>query len=564
MISSLTCAATEVFEVIMKSPYSLSFPLLALLILAGCQTTPEQSAETAITTPLTTEQEVSAEPVATATTTKPAALNLDETNTQTKFAASDEVQSGEQTSYDDVWLRVADQLSFPVPDNKRVNIQRNWYQKHPKYMARVTKRADPYLYLIVEKVEQRQLPMELALLPIVESAFDPFAYSHGQASGIWQFIPGTGKRYKLEQDWWYDGRRDIVASTDAALDYLSYLNRFFNGDWLHAIAAYNSGEGRVRSAIRKNQRLGKPTDFWSLDLPKETRAYVPKLLALAELLKNRDQHGMVWPKIANQPKLAEVDTGSQIDLALAAELAGITTDELHRLNPAFNRWATSPDGPHKLLVPIEKAEQFASKLANLDRSERFNWVRHKVKSGDSLIQLAKQYHTSVDVIRQSNKLSGNTIRAGAYLMIPVATSDLSDYRFSVDQRLVKTQSKARSSQRIDYKVKSGDSLWKIANKHKISVRQLAKWNGMAPTDPLKPNQTLVIWSKQKNAKQNISSTTTRKINYKVRSGDSLARIAEKFKVKVSDLIIWNKLDKNKFIQPGQMLQLYVDVTEISS
>ena len=191
---------------------------------------------------------------------------------------------------ENLWLRASNQFAFEIPDNKRVAVQRDWYLKHPAYMERVSKRARPFLYYIIQQIEAREMPLELVLLPIVESAFDPFAYSHGRAAGMWQFIPGTAKRFGIEQTWWYDGRRDVIASTDAALDYLTYLNKMFDGNWLHALAAYNSGEGRVGKAIKRNKQAGKPTDFWSLDLPRETRAYVPKLLALADILKNHETY----------------------------------------------------------------------------------------------------------------------------------------------------------------------------------------------------------------------------------------------------------------------------------
>ena len=208
-----------------------------------------------------------------------------------------------------LWHRMRDQFQFDVPDTQRVNVQKNWYIKHPNYMNRVAKRAKPFLFHIVQKLEEEQLPMELALLPIVESAFDPFAYSHGRAAGMWQFIPSTGKRFGLKQNWWYDGRRDVVASTQGAIEYLKYLNNMFDGDWLHALAAYNSGEGRVQRAIRSNKRAGKPTDFWSLDLPRETRAYVPKLLALSDILRHYEDLGFAWPAVENAPFTEVVEEG---------------------------------------------------------------------------------------------------------------------------------------------------------------------------------------------------------------------------------------------------------------
>ena len=466
-------------------------------------------------------------------------------------AAEDEIK--------DVWQRVRSQLQFSFEDNKRIAAQRNWYLKHPSYMKRVALRAKPFLHLIVEKIEQQNVPMELVLLPIVESAFDPFAYSHGRAAGMWQFIPSTGKRFGMKQTWWYDGRRDVLASTQGAIDYLNYLVKMFDGNWLHALAAYNSGEGRVQRSIRKNKKAGKPTDFWNLDLPKETRAYVPKLLALADILANGDKYSFDWPVIENIPLTEEVMVGSQIDLALAADMAGLTVKELHALNPGYNRWATDPNGPYHLLLPIDRVENFTDELAKTDTSERLNWVRHKVKSGDSLLKLAKQYHTTTDIITQVNELKSNVIIAGEHLIIPVALKSLDSYSLSQDQRLAKTQSKKSGSYKLKHTVKSGDTFWDISREYKVNLRQLAKWNGMAPTDTLRPGKTLVIWVNNVTNGQR-EDAVMRSLTYTVRNGDSLARIAGKFNVKVSDLQKWNQSKLKKYLQPGQKLKIFVDVT----
>lgn len=267
----------------------------------------------------------------------------------------------------DVWERASAKFALTIPDDARVTAQKKWYLKHPEYMSRVVKRAKPFLYYIVEEIEKRDMPMELVLLPIVESAFDPFAYSHGRAAGMWQFVPATGKRFGMDQARWYDGRRDVIASTQGALDYLTYLNKMFDGDWLHALAAYNSGEGRVMRAIKSNKRAGKPTDFWNLSLPRETRAYVPKLLALADILKHKEEYAFAWPEVENVAVIKVVDIGSQVDLAFAADLAGLSLKELHGLNPGFNRWATSPEGPHRLVLPLDKADAFSQALAKIDQ-----------------------------------------------------------------------------------------------------------------------------------------------------------------------------------------------------
>lgn len=459
----------------------------------------------------------------------------------------------------DVWQRVRSQLKFEFADNKRIAAQRNWYLKHPNYMQRVAMRAKPFLHLIVEEMEQQNMPLELVLLPIVESAFDPFAYSHGRAAGMWQFIPSTGKRFGMKQTWWYDGRRDVMASTQGAIDYLNYLVKMFDGNWLHALAAYNSGEGRVQRAIRKNKKMGKPSDFWSLDLPKETRAYVPKLLALADILDKSEQYNFEWPEINNMPLTQEVMVGTQIDLALAAEMAGLTLKELHALNPGYNRWATDPNGPYKLLLPIDKVEKFTVELAKTDSSQRLNWVRHKVKGGDSLLKLAKKYHTTTDIISKVNELRSNVIISGEYLIIPVALKSLESYSLSQEQRLAKTQSKISGAYKLDHTVKSGDTFWDLSREYKVNLRQLAKWNGMAPTDTLRPGKNLVVWVNNVSKGQR-KDAVMRTLTYTVRNGDSLARIAGKFNVKVSDIQKWNQSKLKKYLQPGQKLKIFVDIT----
>ena len=462
----------------------------------------------------------------------------------------------------DVWQRVSDGLRFHIPDDKRVEAQKAWYLKHPEYMKRVVTRAQPFLYYIVDEIEKRDMPMELVLLPIVESAFDPFAYSHGRAAGMWQFIPGTGKRFGMEQTWWYDGRRDVVASTQGALDYLTYLANMFDGNWLHALAAYNSGEGRVSKAIRANKKAGKPTDFWNLRLPRETRAYVPKLLALADILKNRDTYAYAWPEVENVAVIDIVDIGSQVDLAFAADLAGMSLKELHALNPGFNRWATSPEGPHRLVLPLDKASTFADALAKIDRNDRLNWVRYTVKSGDSLSEIASKYHTTVNVVKQVNELKSNTIRVGQAIMVPVALKALDAYSLSQGERLAATQNTKRSAHKITHTVKSGDTLWDIARKYKVSTKKLASWNGMAPNDMLKLGKTLVVWQDAPASKN--SDAIIKQLTYTVRNGDSLSRIASKFNVRINDISKWNNINSKRYLQPGQKLKLFVDVTRLDS
>jgi len=468
----------------------------------------------------------------------------------------------------DLWTQIRDGFALEGAEHKRVQSNLEWFAGHPAYLERVVDRATPYMYLIVDELKRRNMPMEIALLPVVESAFQPFAYSHGRAAGLWQFVPGTGRRYGLRQTWWYDGRRDVAEATRAALDYLQYLHKHFNGDWLHALAAYNSGEGTVARAIRRNQRRGKPTDYWSLDLPRETEGYVPKLLAISTLVANPPAFGVVLGTIPDEPYLTTVETDSQIDLDLAAELAGISLEEIYLYNPGFNRWATDPQGPHRLLLPLDNAEQFTANLADYPADQRITWKRHRVRSGEVLGTLADKYRTTVSMIRSVNHLRGNSIRVGQSLIIPVARKSLKRYSLSASQRLAAVKNREHDGYKQKYQVREGDTLWDIARKYEVGVRQLAKWNGMAPRDPLVPGTTLVIWTRDLKKVSAVNPATfvhpfaddtTRRIAYVVRNGDSLARISRRFRVSISSLKRWNKLDGDRYLQPGQRITLYVDV-----
>lgn len=464
----------------------------------------------------------------------------------------------------DIWPHLRHHFALDLSiNNQKVQAQRDWYGKHQNYMDRVLSRATPYLFYIVEEIKKRDLPMELALLPIVESAYDPFAYSHGRASGIWQFIPTTGQRFGLKQNWWYDGRRDIVASTRAALDYMEYLNKRFNGNWLHALAAYNSGEGTVLKAIRKNKQLNRATDFWSLELPKETRDYVPKLIAIAQLINTPDDFNISLLPIENRPYFEEVTLSGQIDLAQAAELAALDLNTVYTLNPGFNRWATDPDGPHRLLIPLQQAAQFQQALTQLPPGQQVSWQRYTIKSGDSLSEIASKHHITSSLLKQINHLSSDNIRAGKTLLIPSSAKNLDQYQLTSRQRLLTKQQKQVSGKnKINHQVKSGDSFWSLSKKYDVSVSSLARWNNMAPKDPLKIGQNLAVWTKTSQA-GNSGPQVIRKVHYKVRQGDSLSGIASKFNVKVAQLSQWNDLEKKKYLQPGQSLTLFVDVTKLT-
>jgi len=466
------------------------------------------------------------------------------------------------------WYRLQQGMSWPAVDNKRVAAQLNWYLNHRGYLERVMQRAGPILPFVLDELDKKNLPSELALLPVVESAYQTFAYSHGRASGLWQIIPSTGRYLGLSQNWWYDGRRDIIESTRAAIRYLDSLAREFNGDWDLALASYNAGPGKIRSAIRYNKKKNRQTDFWNLTrLRKETKDYVPKLYALKELFGNPELYGLEILPISNELSYEVVELNGQIDLALAADLAGISINELYQLNPAFNRWATAPNGPHRILLPKDKSEKFKLALKEVPAEKRINWVRHKIKTGETLSQISRKYRTTTALIKKVNKIRGTQIRAGKYLTIPTATKSLSSYKLSASARKNKIQNTRRSGDKQIHIVRSGQSLWSISRYYGVSTMALAKWNGIAPIDTLSVGQKLVIWTKKAVKAQHVSYVPAGPVQnlyalrYTVRKGDSLYRIADRFNIRVSDIKRWNKI--GKYLQPGQKIKLYVDITRQS-
>lgn len=468
---------------------------------------------------------------------------------------------------DDIWPRLQAGLMLEYVDHPSVNAQRDWYLKNPQYLQRVQERANRYLFHILEMLHEHDVPYDIALMPIVESAYQAFAYSHGQAAGLWQFIPMSGRRFGLQQNWWKDDRRDVVESTRAAIAYLNYLHGFFDGDWLLAFAAYNAGEGTVRNAIRRNARRGQPTDFWHLDLPRETRAYVPKIIALSDIFRNAAQYDIPLLPISNQPYFTSVRLDSQLDLLQAAELAGISIEELYFLNPGLNRWATPPGEDYALKIPVHNAMDFTANLAALPREQRITWQRHTIRQGESLISIARQYRTDKSWIKQVNSLNSDVIIAGKVLMVPVASANHESYRLSQSQRLDKRQSRkpGANRQRIDHTVQAGDSFWQIARRYDVDINALARWNNKSPRDILRPGEKLVVWARhsQQTFNRQAREEKIARINYRVRNGDSLAKIAGKFNVGIGEIVNWNKINPDKYLQPGQALTLYVNVMNTS-
>ena len=420
-------------------------------------------------------------------------------------------------------------------EKKRVQQELRWFTRNPTYLQRLQPRLQRHLGYIHQRVQARGMPTELALLPIVESALDPYAFSPGGAAGLWQFIPATGRRFGLNRDWWYDGRRDPIAATEAALDYLQQLHRRFS-DWSLAVAAYNAGEGSV---MRAQRRSPPGATFWELPLPRETRAYVPRLLALAALVKQPDAYQVELPQLDRKIPFSIVDTGSQIDVAIAARSLGVDIETLYQWNPALNQWATPPAGPHRLVVPGNTAASYQAQIASIPQDARVNWIRVKVAGGDTLSHIAHRHNTDVASLRKANNLRSNTIRVGQGLYIPKSS------------RAVDSYPPSRSRRDATYVVRQGDSLWTIGRKYGVSVTKLMKANHVGPKDALRVGQRLRV--------PNATDKIIRTVNYGVRPGDSLAKIAARFNVQISDIASWNQLNVSNYLKPGQSLKLHVDV-----
>lgn len=458
-------------------------------------------------------------------------------------------------SLPDVLERIRAGFQLEDVDQKAVDQQVAWYVNHPEYLERTFTRGGMYLYYIATQLEERDMPLELALLPVVESAFEPFGYSRARASGLWQFIPATGKQFGLKQNWWYDGRRDVVESTRAALDYLQFLHEEFNGDWLLAIAAYNSGEVNVHRAIKRNLALKKPTDFWHLKLPRETKAYVPKLLAMSRLVRDPQALGIEFSPMPNEPYFAQVETGAQIDLKLAAELAGITADEMTNLNPAFHRWATDPEGPHRLLVPVDSSEVFRESLAMVPVEERVRLVAHEVGSGDTLATIARTYGVSVAVIKEINGISGTRLRPGQDLLIPANGGELHPKVAMAAARVDGRRPPVNRNSSV-HVVRRGDSLWTISRAYGVNMKTLASLNGMQPGEVLSIGRKVKLRGSS-SASAPVTVGDGERTTYTVRRGDTLSHIARRFSVSVAELLNWNGLSKHDQLMPGQRIVMFV-------
>lgn len=477
-------------------------------------------------------------------------LQMDLLLRNTPDAASVGPQSG------DLWQRIRNGYGMETLQSPFTAVHESWYASRPEYMQRMVERSQRYLFHVVEEVQKRGMPTEVALLPMVESAFNPTAYSRSKASGIWQFIPSTGKNFGLKQNWWADNRRDVTAATDAALNYLEKLHVMF-GTWELALAAYNAGEGTVQRAIERNRRKGLPTDYQSLPLPPETRNYVPKLQAVKNIVTNPQQYGLNIAPIPDQPYFTKVVAPAKIDVDLAARLAGVSVAEFTALNPAHNRPVIASDGKQEILLPMGKEAEFEQNLASYDKP-LVSWQTYQAKRGERLANISNKFGISVAQLRDVNDISARgRISPNQPLLVPARGENAStESGIEVDAPVTQVAGEDAVQQCANrHRVKRGDSVYSIAKRYGMTTRQLMALNSLKKPR-LQSGQMLVVAPGTSVQPLRVAESTTpvrAKTRYRVKRGETLASIARKFNVAASDLRRWNNLGGKRSITPGRTL-----------
>lgn len=465
---------------------------------------------------------------------------------------------------ENIWEVLRHEFTLPhYEENPAVQEKISWFLTHQNELLHTANRAAPYLYFILQQVRKRHLPVEYVLLPMIESGFNPFAYSSAGAAGMWQIMPGTASGYGIKQSWWYDGRRDIIASTRAALDHLVYLGSFFEGNWLLATAAYDTGEGNVLAAVRKNNLEGKPIDFWSLPLAQETRDYVPRLLALAAIISHPDKYLITFPQAKNAPYLAEVNLNAQIDLKHAALLAGLSLQKLRQLNPGYNHTATAPTGPFKLILPIENIPQFTENLTYSPLYKRFTWMNYAAKKGDNWQTVARQFNVSTDSLKKVNPLLASNLKPGTQLVVPRSVPPISESILkSIPERIttakvssinpeIYTQKYTLQPGDTLYMVRRGDDLNKIAKKFNSDVTLIRSVNQLSQTHLINEGEQLIIPTHMARSHQYVLSPGD--TLYMVRKHDTIESIAAKFHVSIAELRLANLLSSNDVKEGDHLL-----------
>ena len=395
----------------------------------------------------------------------------------------------------DLWYRIRKGYAIPDLNNPLVATQTTWYSSRPEYLQRISQRASRYLFHVVQELEKRKMPTEIALLPFIESAFNPQAFSSAKAAGMWQFIPSTGRDYNLKQNAFRDERRDVLASTTAALNYLQKLYSMF-GDWQLALAAYNWGEGSVSRAIAKAEAAGRPTDFNGLSafMPAETRNYYPKLQAVKNIIATPAQYGIKLPIVENQPYFVSIKKTRDIDVKLAAQLAELPMEEFRALNPQFNRPVITGSPTIQILLPESNAEKFKENLSNWTKALS-SWTAHKVTAARERIEsIAARFKTTPEIIREANSIPANMHpKAGSTVLVPklASTPDKDISQDIADNAMLSVEADEPPRKKISVKVSKRDTIDSIAKRYKVKVAEIRQWNDMK-NDKLSPGQSLKL------------------------------------------------------------------------
>ena len=393
-----------------------------------------------------------------------------------------------------------------------------------------------FLYFVIQELEKNNLPLELAILPYIESNYDPFSISSSGAVGIWQFMPRTGRLYQLDKSWWNEDRHDPFRSTEAAVKYLKYLYQRFDQNIYHTLAAYNAGPSLLDRRINQNKRRGMDTDFWSLNVPVQTKNYVPKYIALRELILNSDNYGIKLPQIPYEPVVKKISIPGQVEVLTLSEYLDIKPELLYKLNAGYTKWASAPEDESVFYIPSEKYILFENEDNPFKNSNQINWISHIVQSGDSLWSLASKYDTEVKVIKKINYLNNDLLSINDTLLIPL--------------------SKSKSNNFIPYEmyiVSEGDTLWSIAKEYNIEIRDLSRMNSIDENSYLQLGQQLSIGNK--NIHRNMESKK-RTILYSVKQGDNLFKISELFDVSIRSIEEINNF-KNTTLMPGQIIKVAI-------
>lgn len=458
----------------------------------------------------------------------------------------------------DVWERIRRGYAMPVLQSKLVDRWVDFYTRDPAYLRRMSERAGQYLYHIVEEIENRGMPTELALLPFVESAFQAEALSRAKAAGLWQFMPATGKAYDLAQNLWRDDRRDVLESTRAALDYFEYLHGMF-GDWHLALAAYNWGEGSVQRAIQRAKRRKQPTDYLHLRMPNETANYVPKLEAVKRIISDPARYGITLPDVGNEPFFVTITKPRDIDIETAAELAGMPLEEFRRLNPSYKLPVIVASHNNVMLLPADKVDFFVDNLASwMDSGQPLSqWTTYRLQQGETLAQVAGRSGMTEDELRKVNGIpKGRRVLANSTLLVrSTGAEDQQDIAAELANAKLQL-SPTTTWRRVTYRVRSGDTLSGIARRWRITMKSIVTANRLR-SDRLRVGQRLVL-TVPNVPRQAIASTqrseSSQHVIHRVRSGETLSTIASRYGVSISQLKMTNRIRTN-LIRPGQRLRI---------